>query len=142
MPKVFDNEEIEEARKEAERDSVAAYLEKKEEIEKERKRIQKEFKNIDKNKLKLLKSLIDDVAFMSVTMRELQERISRDGTVTTYKNGEHQYGTKQSPDSQLYLQMSAKHSAAMKILLDALPKQVQPEAKDDGFDGFVMGRGD
>lgn len=87
---------------------------------------------------------IDDVAFMSITMQDLRENIIRDGTTVEYKNGENQYGTKQSPDAQLYLQFSQKQTQATKILQDCLPKTkaVEVVEKDDGFDEFVGGRED
>lgn len=70
------------------------------------------FKEIDENKKKLVLATIDDVAFMSITMQDLRENIIRDGTTAEYKNGENQYGTKQSPDAQLYLQFSQKQTQA------------------------------
>lgn len=51
---------------------------------------------------------------MAVMMEDLRENIIRDGTTVEYKNGENQFGTKQSPDAQLYLQFSQKHTQAMK----------------------------
>ena len=84
---------------------------------------------------------IEDVAFMTVTMQDLRENIVRTGTTVTYKNGENQYGTKQSPDAQLYLQMSQKQTAAMKILVDCLPKTERPAVeKNDGFEEFINTR--
>ena len=76
--------------------------------------------------------------------RELREEIVRSGTTVTYKNGENQYGTKQSPDAQLYLQMSQKQTAAMKILVDCLPKTPAKAVseKNDGFEDFINERDD
>ena len=73
-------------------------------------------------------------------MQDLRENIIRDGTTVEYKNGENQYGTKQSPDAQMYLAMSQKQTQAMKILLDCMPKQTLPVDKDDEFNDFVRGR--
>lgn len=124
-------------------DSAANYLEKDKEIKKEIRRLRRVFKEIDPNKKNLVYGTIDDVAFLTVTMKELREKINRNGTTVKYKNGENQYGTKQSPDAQLYLQMSQKQTQAMKILVDCLPKNSKPENnKNDGFDDFVEGRED
>lgn len=116
------------------------YLEKRRRIEKEERRLKRLFKEVDESKKKLVFSTIADVAFMAITMEDLREKIIRDGTTSNYKNGENQYGTKQSPDAQLYLQMSQKHTQAMKILMDCLPKTEKQIHKDDGFEDFVMGR--
>lgn len=113
-------------------------------IHKEVLRLKKTFKNIDENKKKLVQATIEDAAFMSVTMAELRATINRNGTTIEYKNGENQYGTKQSPDVQTYLQLSQKLSAAMKILLECQPKTppAPVPVKDDGFEDFVEGRED
>lgn len=131
----------EEARKREEKfDSISSYLEKNEQIKKEVARLKRQFAKIDRNKKSLVLSTIKDVAFMTVTMEELRERIVREGTTVEYKNGENQYGTKQSPDAQLYLQMSQKLTQAMKILLDCLPKTEKPAPKEDGFEEFLRER--
>lgn len=136
--------EQEQRRREAEYDSITGYLEKQKRIKSEASRLMKLFKEIDVNKKKLVKSTVDDVAFMTVTMQDLREQIIRNGTTVEYKNGENQFGTKQSPDAQLYLQLSQKQTQAMKILVDCLPKTPsKPQQKDDdGFDEFVNGRED
>ena len=87
-------------------------------------------------------SISNYLAFMTITMQDLRDDIIRDGTTVEYKNGENQYGTKQSPDAQLYLQLSQKQTQAMKILLDCLPKdkKLEIKAQEDDFDEFVDGR--
>lgn len=136
------DEILAEVEREEKVDSAAEYLEKTKRIKKEVARLKRLFKEIDENKKKLVFTTIDDVAFMTITMQDLREQIIRDGTTCTYKNGANQYGTKQSPDAQLYLQLSQKQTQAMKILVDCLPKAQKVEVKDDGFDDFVNGRED
>lgn len=135
-----DKEYEEELRKrEEEYDSISSYLEKQKRIEKEEKRLRRLFVKIDENKKKLVFTTIADVAFMTITMQDLRENIIRDGTTVEYKNGENQYGTKQSPDAQLYLQMSQKLTAATKILIDCMPKTERNiERSTDDFDDFLQ----
>jgi hypothetical protein len=123
-------------------DSISNYLEKVERINKESSRLRRLFSKIDKNKKSLVFTTIDDVAFMTITMQDLRDKINRYGTEVEYKNGENQYGTKQSPDAQLYLQLSQKQTQAMKILIDCLPKTDKPAEKNDGFEEFVSKRSD
>lgn len=130
----------EEIRREAEYDSISGYVEKNKRIKREINRLKKIFKEIDENKKKLVQATIEDVAFMTITMQDLREEIIRDGTTTEYKNGENQYGTKQSPAAQIYLAMSQKQTQAMKILVDCLPKSAQPIIEDDGFNNFLRNR--
>lgn len=135
--------EEEERRREEKVDSISSYLEKTKRIKRETNRLKKLFSNIDENKKKLVFTTIDDVAFMTVTMQDLRETIIRNGTTAQYKNGENQYGTKQSPEAQYYLQLSQKQTQAMKILVDCLPKAGKVTVvEDDGFDDFVNERED
>ena len=118
----------------------AGYLDRVKRIKKEEARIKKLFGKIDEDRKKLVLTTIADVAFMTVTMQDLREVINREGTTAIYKNGENQYGTKQSPESQTYLQLSQKLTQAMKILVDCMPKPQRLEEPGDGFDDFVDGR--
>ena len=138
-----DKQVLEESKTDEKTDNELDYQEKNAKIEKEIRRLRRLFSKIDKNKKNLVYTTIDDIAFMSVTMQELREKIIREGTSIEYKNGENQWGKKQSPDAQLYLQMSQKQTQAMKILIDCMPKteQISKEIKD-GFDDFVSGRED
>jgi hypothetical protein len=123
-------------------DSVSNYLEKVDRIKKEVARLRRLFSKIDKNKKSLVFTTIDDIAFMTITMQDLRDQIVRDGTTVEYKNGENQFGTKQSPDAQMYLQLSQKQTQAIKILIDCLPKTDKPIEKNDGFEDFVAKRSD
>lgn len=142
---ITDPEEVWEeiVKQEEQRDSVAAYLEKQKRIKKEISRLRRLFKEIDENKKKLVNTTIEDIAFMTITMQDLRESIVRTGTTVKYQNGANQHGTKQSPDAQLYLQMSQKQTQAMKILLDCMPKSDKKNTTpEDDFDDFVTGRED
>lgn len=145
MTQIMDQEEIWEeiVKREEKRDSATLYLEKQKQIKKEISRLKRLFKEIDENKKKLVNTTIEDIAFMTVTMQELRDNIVRTGTTVKYQNGANQFGTKQSPDAQLYLQMSQKQTQAMKILLDCMPKTEKKSiVPEDDFDDFVSGRED
>lgn len=121
----------------------AEYQKKVKRIKKEEARIKKLFGNIEEDRKKLVLTTIADVAFMTITMQDLRETINREGTTAIYKNGENQYGTKQSPESQTYLQLSQKLTQAMKILVDCMPKPERKQAgTGDDFEDFVEGRED
>lgn len=141
---IAENEEVwDEVQRTEKYDSAAEYLEKNKRIKREVNRLKKLFKDIDDNKKKLVLTTIEDIAFMTITMQDLRENIVRTGTTVTYKNGENQYGKKQSPDAQLYLQMSQKQTQAMKILLDCMPKKEKKGGEpEDDFDNFVNERED
>jgi hypothetical protein len=110
-------------------------------IKKEIRRLSESFKVIEPDKKRVVQATINDAAFLTVSMEYLREQIAVEGTEVEYKNGENQYGTKQSPAVQTYLAMSQKLTAAIKILLDCLPKTEAKEAEDK-FDDFIVERGD
>ena len=85
----------EELEREEKVDSASEYLEKVNRIKKEKNRLKRTLKEIDKSKKSAVESAINDVAFMAVMMEDLRENIIRDGTTVEYKNGENQFGTKQ-----------------------------------------------
>jgi len=114
-------------------------IEKDKKIKSEIKRLTAILKELDKNTIKGVKSLIENAAFMSVTLTELQDTINLEGPVSEYKNGENQYGTKKSPEVEIYNTMVKNHMAIMRQLTDLLPK-TNGVVEDDGFDKFVSRR--
>ena len=70
-------------------------LTKEQKIKKEIARLKRVVKDLDKNKLQTVESLIKNAAFMAVSLEELQEIINAEGYVVEYQNGENQKGTKQ-----------------------------------------------
>lgn len=111
-------------------------INKDEKIKKEIRMLNKIFKDIDKNKYNAVKSLIDNTAFMSVTLEELQESINKNGVISEYQNGENQWGTKKSPEIEIYNTMIKNYSTAVKQLIDLLPKN---ESEKDELTEFLMG---
>lgn len=116
------------------RDSLAVNKRIKTEIQK----LNKQFTNIDQKKKKLVTSLIENAAFMIVTLEDLQNEINEKGPVSVYQNGENQWGTKKSPEVDVYNTMIKNHMAIMKQLTDLSPVEEKPE--DDGFEAFAMDR--
>jgi len=83
-----------------------------------------------------VEKLIDNAAFMAITLEDLQVEINANGCVVEYKNGENQYGTKKSPEVEAYSNLMQRYLAAMKQLIDLLPAEEAP-AKSDPLMDFV-----
>lgn len=96
---------------------------------------------IDSRKMQVAESLIENAAFMAVTLEDLQAEINENGVVSTYQNGENQWGTKQSPEAQTYISLINRYNSVMKQLIDLLPEEKQKKAVDE-FDEFINGRPD
>lgn len=110
---------------------------KQQEIKKEITKINRLYKDMDSKVKKSVSSLIENAAFMAVTLRELQEYINKNGLTCEYQNGENQWGTKKSPEVEIYNTMIKNFISAMKSLTDLLPKESAQKIMDDGFDEFV-----
>ena len=111
-------------------------LEKEKEIKQEINRINGFLKEIEPKVKKGVKSLIDNVAYMAVTLRELRGDINQEGLITEYQNGENQFGTKKSPKVEIYNTMVKNYTSSFKTLLDLLPKNKE-QIIDYGFEEFV-----
>lgn len=114
-------------------------LTKEQRIRVEIRRLNSLFKDMPKGTKKVVKSLVENAAFMAVTLADLQEHINLHGCVSEYQNGENQWGTKKSPEVEIHIAMTKNHTAVMKQLADLMPKE-PPKPKSDGFDEFVSGR--
>lgn len=101
-----------------------------ERIEREIKRIKKLLKQVDKDRLATIQSLVKNAAFMSVTLDDLQDAMNKNGVISEYQNGENQWGTKKSPEVDIYNTMIKNHMAIMKQLIDLLPEASNQTKKD------------
>ncbi len=66
--------------------------------------------------------LIDRAAFMIVTLEELEGQIAANGVVSEYQNGENQWGTKKSPEVEVYNTIVKNFISITDQLCKLLPK--------------------
>lgn len=71
---------------------------------------------------KMAEHLIQNSAFMVVTLQDLQEIINENGTVDTYQNGNNQSGTKSSAELNAYNTTLKSYLNTQKQLVAMLPK--------------------
>ncbi|SMO54717.1 hypothetical protein [Melghirimyces algeriensis] len=109
-----------------------------ERIKKEFNRLKRIFKHIPKERKDTAISLMRNAAFMTATLDDLQDQINRKGYITEYQNGENQWGTKKSPEVDIYNVMIKNHMAVIKQLCDLLPDDSKKEATDELME-FVKG---
>ena len=117
----------------AEFEQIYSDKQRKTKIKKEQKRLQDIFKNLDTSKKKTVEKLIEDAAFMAVTLEETRQIIARDGIVETYQNGANQTGVKKSSAVEVYDKMVNTYSRVVKQLTDLIPERVifDPEEEED-----------
>ena len=108
-------------------------------ISREYKLLYETYKELPKNRMRLARKLIVRAAFMAVTLGDLEVKISAEGCTSEYQNGENQWGTKKSPEIDVYNTMVKNYAAVIKQLADMLPEEERGPA-DDGFETFVSAR--
>lgn len=99
-------------------------------IKKETARLKKLFKNIPKDTMDSVLALINNAAFMTVTLEDLAETINESGAVSEYQNGENQWGTKKSPEVEIYNTMVKNLASVIKQLTDLVPVGAPPPPKE------------
>ncbi|MBD5798413.1 hypothetical protein BHU24_05310 [Bacillus pseudomycoides] len=102
----------------------------------EEKKLWEALAELSDNKKKVVEKTVIDAAFKSVQLEDLHAVIEAEGVVEEYQNGSNQSGRKVSSNVQVYNSMDKSYQSQVKILLDALPKDVIKD-DDDGFDEFV-----
>lgn len=113
---------------------------KKKEIKKEINKLTKIFKKIDVNIYNIAKNLIDEAAFMSVTLKENRKYIEEHGVKELYMNGKGQFGYKESVESKNYNTMIKNYSSVIKQLIDFLPKEEKKNAGEDLLKFIASGK--
>ena len=74
-------------------------------IASEKRRLNRIFREADKQVREVAKSLIENAAFMAVMCTDLQDEIAEKGVTVEYQNGANQWGTKKSPEVETYNSM-------------------------------------
>ena len=104
-------------------------------IAKETERLHAIFEDISDEKKEVAESLIERVAFMTITLKILEDDIKNKGPTYLFENGKQRMYV-ENPSQKSYSTMINRYTAAYGKLFDLLPKETQNEL-DDGFDSFV-----
>ena len=116
-------------------DEIAKDREKKKKrlIAAELKKLEHLFSPLSEKERDFLQPLLENAAFMRVTLDELQMEINRTGGVDSYQNGAAQHGVKISANIQAYNALMKTYHALMDKLLLRLPAD---DRRKDGLDSF------
>ena len=102
-------------------------------IRKENARLLKLYATLPANKLEIVTPLIQNAAFLKVTLEDLQTEINSQGCVDTYQNGTAQSGKKASAEISAY-NTSLKNYTT---IIEKLDKMLPPEHKKSKLDAFT-----
>lgn len=102
-------------------------------IKKEIKKLNNLYASIPENKKELVQGLIENAAFMKVTLEELQLKVNEEGTVITSKNGNGFDVTQEHPAQKSYNTMINRYTAVMSKLAELLPDTGYGTSKIEEF---------
>jgi len=108
-------------------------MDKEQRIAAEFERIGKLFSKADSSQWENALPLLENAAFMKVTLEDLQQEIIRDGATEQYRNGETQYGVKQSAALQSYNTTIKNYAAVIRTISQMLPPAVEGENRLQAF---------
>ncbi len=81
------------------------------------------FSGLDEKRRKTVSKLLDNAAFMGNQLEDLRKEIQKNGVVCEYQNGENQFGTKKSPEVEVYLSMIKNYTQIINNLCAMLPEE-------------------
>jgi hypothetical protein len=90
-------------------------------IKRERTKLRRLLRDMGKERLSMAEKLIDQAAFMGITLEDLAADISENGCTSEYQNGENQWGTKKSPEVEVHTSMMQRYLSTIKQLTELLP---------------------
>ena len=120
-------------------------MSKKKEIDKDRlvkneiNRLTKLFKDIDRNKRLTAKGLIEEAAYMKITLQELKIEIDKHGPIDEMPQGDYSI-LREHPALKSYNTMVQRYTNIIDKLTNLHPKEEIRKEVDDGFDEFVASK--
>ena len=98
-------------------------MDKEKRIKKELSRISVYFDDVAENQRAIVAPLLQNAAFMKVTLEDLQAEINANGPTDEYQNGANQRGIKQSATLQSYNALIKNYASVIKTLSQLLPPE-------------------
>ena len=105
-------------------------LDKEKNIKQEINRIKKLYKDFPKEKSKVLEGLINESAFIKVSLEELGDNLLKNGFTEVFEQGEQRFN-RERPEVKIYTTFIQRYSNVMKQLIDLLPVEVKKEEADE-----------
>lgn len=106
-------------------------------VNREINRLTKLFQDIDRNKRLTAKGLIEEAAYMRVTLAELKEEIDKHGPIDEMPQGDYSI-LREHPALKAYNTMVQRYTNIIDKLTNLHPKEEAKKEVDDGFEDFVM----
>ena len=100
-------------------------------VEQERARLMELFTGADPNKLDFIRDAVQQLAWLNVSIQELQSDIDENGPIVPYQNGQTQKGLQRNPACQLLVDLQKLSNTTFRALLPVLPDEPKSTALDE-----------
>lgn len=97
------------------------------------------FKDIDRNRRLTAKGLIEEAAYMKITLQELKVEIDKHGPIDEMPQGDYSI-LREHPALKSYNTMVQRYTNIIDKLTNLHPKEEIKKEIDDGFDAFVASK--
>ena len=115
---------------------VLSRIERDKMISKEEKKLEKILANVEADKVKFVKGLIENSAFIYVTLYELKEILLETGTIENFENGSQKL-LREHPAMKNYNSLIKSYTTIMKQLFEFLPDAGAGTKEKDEFLNFI-----
>lgn len=98
------------------------------------------FKDIPEDKKKLVNGLIENAAFMRVTLKDLQQEVIDHGAMIATTSGNGFDMIKDNPAQKAYTTMVSRYASVIDQLIKLLPKEDQAGPRDELLEFLGYGK--
>ncbi|HBF5768650.1 TPA: hypothetical protein KOS82_003558 [Clostridioides difficile] len=114
-------------------------LEKEKKIKQEVSRLKKNYKDLEKEKVKNLDGLINEAAFLKISLEGTREILTKEGLTEIFKQGKQEF-ERERLQVKIYLNFMKLYSSVMKQLIDIIPSDKKQEEEDKLIEFMKKGR--
>ena len=114
-------------------------LEKEKKIKQEVSRLKKNYKDLEKEKVKILDGLVNEAAFLKISLEETREILTKEGLTEILKQGKQEF-ERERLQVKIYLNFMKLYSNVMKQLIDIIPSDMKQEEEDELIKFIKKGR--
>ncbi|WP_131022913.1 hypothetical protein [Clostridioides difficile] len=114
-------------------------LEKEKKIKQEVSRLKKNYKDLEKEKIKILDGLVNEAAFLKISLEETREILTKEGLTEIFKQGKQEF-ERERLQVKIYLNFMKLYSNVMKQLIDIIPSDMKQEEEDELIKFIKKGR--
>jgi hypothetical protein len=104
-------------------------------------RLTRLFKDIEANRRLTAKGLIEEAAYMKITLQELKVEIDKHGPIDEMPQGDYSI-LREHPALKSYNTMVQRYTNIIDKLTNLHPNEVKVVEEDDGFSDFINSRTD